>query len=282
MTTPKSHHFVSDFLIKKFAFDGDKVFYLNKRSERKIPVPIKSSKVFYETNSNTFERPDGTKDFSVESALSILEGQVAVILLKIIASVELGKLPMLNSSEKALLDEFLLTLFKRSPQTRNKHATAAFFQESLAESLMELHAAGIHVPEELKTKFRSESWKKRTLKQAMVTATLRHGHEVNTAMSEKGLYFARPKNPKKTFILGSEPLLRLRGSKTNGIADPQSELWLPISPTIAISLYGASGRETLVFLEDQAVRYLNYHSWQQSESAVANNAELLNSIANAR
>ena len=279
MSTPKRHHFVPDFLIRNFCVQENKAFWLRKNANLQTPSLMASDKVFVERHSNTFEASDGTKAYTVERQLGTLEGPTKLIFDQIKSSASLEKLPGLNLAQRGTLGEFVLTLYKRSPTIRKKYSSLHLVQEIVAESFLELDDRGMTIDDEMRKRLSSEDWAKRTGKEITVKATLAHGDIALPLLAAKGIYVAQPQSPKKSFILGSFPLLMLKGELSNGIKDALSECWLPISPTVALCLYGSANNEELRRLSDEHMRYLNRLIWLQSESAIANSPQLLKSLA---
>jgi hypothetical protein len=187
-----------------------------------------------------------------------------------------------NGLERALLAEFAITLFKRSPSTRSRHATSEFAKAKIENSLNFLVESGVKLSPELIALTNQSDWLEKARKQAEVRATLMHSSELIHAISQKGLIFAVPANDKKSFILGSIPFLRLKGITSEGIADPTSELWLPFSPHTALVWFGKDDKNSLLSINDAQLRYVNKHMWQQSSGAISASDQLLVSIANSK
>lgn len=283
MNTPVKHHFVPQLLLRRFDRGDGRVYLLRKNDRQKQPRAHLPDEVFFENNSNTYVEPCGTKNYSVETALAQLESDFGPIVQQICTSVELGRAPEIEQKSLRVVREFLLTLFKRSPVVRNRYATGEFINSHVDGTIREIVESGHVLPNSLVDKVTSAQWKKDALKHASVRATLLHADGVAMgALASKGLWIARPSNSSKSFILGSVPFLQMKGTHTDGIGDPSSEFWLPLSPTVAITPFGHPNDVRLVELPDNAVRQLNLGIWHQSYAAVARSPELLVSIAKAR
>ena len=269
-------------LIKNFAAQGQMVFYLKKplcRCQAKLVYP---AQIFYELDSNAYSSADGIKRTEIEDQLSCIESKTDKILQKIIRSVHENRIPQLSHVEKLQLAEFSLTLFKRSPTIRATYATREAASEMLQEFISDLEYMGIRLSKELQARFATPIWQHSALKQASVKATLLHQDKLLQDFSKKAILYSRPRNSKKSFVLGSLPVVRLRGEAHEGIADRLSEYWLPISPKLALAWYGVSESDSFLELEDRQMRYLNLVAWRQSTGAVSSSVELLKSLSLAR
>lgn len=269
-------------LFKHFVNSQGQLYYLAQASRTGRPRLRTPSQVFYELDSNAYIGVDGQRRIEVEQRLSAIEGQADVLLCRILRSVILNRVPVLSRDDRYKLAEFNLTLFKRSPKVRSRHATEEFAREQLVESLSFLLDQGVQLTPDVFQLIKKSDWVNNATKQGAVKATLIHSNQLLSEVAKRQILFGVPKNPKKSFVLGSTPFVRLRGEQTNGFGDPASEFWLPISPRVALAWVGVRPESEIFLMDDKMTRLLNLQSWASSSGAAAANPQLLISLADAR
>ena len=117
----ENQHFVSQFLLKNFSFDGKRVFVLDRIQNQIFTDSVKHLchiKDLYDVKWKDANEQLGeyVLDNKIENYLSDLENKVAPSIRKIIQEIKAGrKSRILSATEKQLIDEFGATLYIRNP-----------------------------------------------------------------------------------------------------------------------------------------------------------------------
>lgn len=279
---PKNHHFIPKFLLREFADKDGRVYYVHRKSKLDYPVKKLVDDIFSGHRLNSLTSNDGTFDNSTEHELAEIDSLASEVLRYMKSTLELGKTPSLSFEQRHIWDVFICILHKRSPILKRKIATKQFIDEQLEDSIDWLEKARGPIPSNIREKIASEDWRKNALKYASVKSTTKLGEDVIAALAAKGLCFAKIVKSTKSFIIGDIPFLRMGDGISSELSKPTTELWLPITPTIAVSPFGRRGNDVTVELTDIAIRKINACIWQQSEGAASTSSQLLVSLMNSR
>jgi len=129
----------------------------------------------------------------------------------------------------------------------------------------------------------SEPEQQNRLKQNVKVGALRIGGPlVLEALGNKGLGVARVMSAKKSFIIGSFPILKLTNDNRAHLSDPTVEVWLPIAHDIAITPFFTKGKEKLVSIDDRNIRKLNEAITRQSTIIAGRSEKLIRSLISQR
>jgi hypothetical protein len=111
-------------------------------------------------------------------------------------------------------------------------------------------------------------------------ATLKTGSgAVLDALATRGIAVVRIENPKKSFVLGSRPVVKLTGNGITHITDPRVELWLPVAADVMIGLGPINRREVIASPSDTHIRNINEAVSGQSSQIVGRSRALVASLA---
>ncbi|MEN3149559.1 hypothetical protein ABCW43_19845 [Neorhizobium sp. IRAMC:178] len=86
-------------------------------------------------------------------------------------------------------------------------------------------------------------------------------------------------NPKKSFVLGSRPVVKLTPPESNDLRDPRVELWLAIALDIMVGVGPPEQHEIIVDISDKNVRLINESVLVQSSQIVGRSKELIASLS---
>jgi hypothetical protein len=111
-------------------------------------------------------------------------------------------------------------------------------------------------------------------------SSLKNGSDnVLSIIAARGLAVVRIPNPRKSFVLGSRPVVKLTPPETNDLTDPRVELWLAIAPDLMVGIGPLDQRETLVDISDRNVRLMNEAVCAQSSQIIGRSRELIASLS---
>jgi hypothetical protein len=105
---PKSHHFISQMLLRRFANEDGKLFFFSKQFPEKGVLTSAPKNLFNEQHLYTFRDIGGKPDIRLEHFYARLESLAEPIVEKIVAAARNGVVPRLTSGEREIWDLFVL------------------------------------------------------------------------------------------------------------------------------------------------------------------------------
>lgn len=266
-------------LLKRFVDDAGKLYAVGKQPPRQV-FSASPENLFVEGNLYTQIDDDGNRDISAEENFAKLERNADPVIGKIVCAARARQKPGLTSSEKKIWDEFLCRQWIRVPQIRDDLEMEDIYQDTLRE------AEGIFGPLTEKARNNLDQKKEEIKKTAWVQATVlpvASGSEVMDALALKGLAIAVIRNPKKSFVIGSLPVIKITPSGHTHLADPKVEALLPIAHDIIVTPGHPSGNEEIIDMTvTPHIRSINRCMFEQSDWTVGRSRDLVESLARPR
>jgi len=103
--------------------------------------------------------------------------------------------------------------------------------------------------------------------------------DILSVIAGRGLAVVRIPHPKKSFVLGSRPVLKLTPPETNDLSDPRVELFLAIAPDVMVGVGPLDQGEVIVDISDKNVRLTNESVCTQSSQITGRSKELIASLS---
>ena len=121
------------------------------------------------------------------------------------------------------------------------------------------------------------------IQNARVGSLLTESGQAAAVLEKRGLMFLRVADDRQAFVLGSRPVVKLGIVGTTDMRHPRSEMWLAVSPDVAVGpgndIEAESGRS----LNDRRlVRTLNDATWAQSSAIVGRSHRQIESLISSR
>lgn len=277
----RRHHYVPQFIIRRFANDGGRVFVLDRDRPEVGPRADKVEAVLAENHLYSKMKGGSADDRSLEADLSELEGLAAPIAGKLIDQARLGQPPKLTGDERRIWDEFFSVQWRRVPEMHKKAMTDEAFAAQVDEAAEEFEQFIRPMTEEERAFIEGAKSDNHFRHNVAVGAVRRPSALVRGALRRRGLLLATPARSSKSFVLGSRPIVRA-GPAGATLAHPELEAWITLAPDVAFSYYGAAGATNLNRLTDRDVRRLNQMITNQSRFVVARDPRLLESLVGPR
>lgn len=247
--TEKFQHFVAKMQLKRF-IDAKKWLHVwNKHVGRVLPQ--RHNKTFGETHLYSTENEAGEKDTWFERKLNLLETAAEPLLQRIEDAAAIGMAPTFNDAEKAVLDRFFYTQWKRVPDFLGQAASLKG-NETLDQIFAELRARHPDQFDRLAALDTPES-RKRLMQEGKVRGLAVDNSRILSLFDRRGLVILRLPHEGDGFIIGSMPVVRTRQS----LEEDEGEVWLPITPRLAIGPGMAEGTVTLADFDPTALEQFN-------------------------
>lgn len=275
----KNHHYVPQHILNNFKNYENQFFYYNKNKSHKPIEHRNTEKVFCENYLYSYETRDGNKSSEVEfNYFKTLDTNVATIVQSIVECVRLNNYPNLSSEQKNTWNEFFLKQQVRSPERLNSPELQANIDETYKNTKDKIYE---RLSPSLKTLIDSDEFKTRLQLETKVKSLESNLSSSMDILNERGLYFARITSPNKSFVIGSQPLVRIGNQGSNRLDDPMTELWYPISHDIAVSIGSYKEKEkifTLTSKESKLIRTINLEITKRSNEIAGKSLALISSL----
>ncbi|MDE0071895.1 MAG: DUF4238 domain-containing protein [Caldilineaceae bacterium] len=278
MRKPIKQHYIPQMLLKRFANCEGKLYVFDKSHRVKGIQKKDPSNTFVRRHLYTQVEEDGTRDASVETEfLSRLESDASPVIEKIVSAARRGGPPNLSPAERDIWVAFLYVQFKRVPERREKHKEE-IFQEILREidfighfrPFADHELSVLHDEEKMERLWRNISI------QGVQKPLSKEGTEI---FLEKriGVAVIRNPKPKRSFVIGSDPIVRMSHPERSHLADATVELWLPLARDVAVSpCPGESDR--VVSVNDRHIRAINRSVFEESTVIAACSREIVEAL----
>ena len=275
MSKPKRHHYIAQMHSKRFA-DPDGILYVfDKRFPQKGIQKRTPRNLFVEGDFYTQFDDKGAKDVSVETEfLAPLEGKVSPVIEKIVNAARRGSPPNLSPDEKDIWVAYSYIQFKRVPERREKHK-----EEIFQEIRREIDFIGRVRPftdRELSILDDEETMERLWRNSSVQSVQQPLSEEGAEILLEKriGVTVIRKPKPRRSFVIGSNPVVRMSHPERSHLADPTVALWLPLARDVAVT--PCPGERDKVFsANDRHIRAINKGIFQQSEVIAGCSRELI-------
>ena len=133
MNEPKRHHSVPEMLQRRFADAHGLLWYFDKDRPELGVRATASNNLFLRHRQYTLKNSDGTRDWSLETRYSAIEGYMNLLIEKVVPMVIAGQFPVLSESERRFLDLYVYEQWRRVPELYRRLISDAEFEAMLHE-----------------------------------------------------------------------------------------------------------------------------------------------------
>jgi hypothetical protein len=279
MNEPKRQHSVPEMLQQRFA-DGRGMLWFFDKDRPELGVrDTSASSLFVRNRQYTLTNDDGTRDWSLETRYSHLEGDMNVLINKIVPRVCASDYPRLTSTERTLLDRYVYEQWRRVPEVYERMISDDQFKLMHQETVAEFEHRYRPITPFERAKFAHPDYLRSERKRARVVSLSKPSSSALEIISNKGLYFTRTAT-NRSFLIGSVPVMKMTPPGRSDLRLPDVEVWLAIHPNVAIVLAGNSPDAGMVLsLSPEAVRTINRAIANQSEIFAGRDKALVTSVA---
>jgi len=236
----KNHHIVPKVLQKQFAIQGDEQrIWRTKRDDCGIFQSIERkrfAKAFVIKDYYTVLENDQRSDLIEREFYAKIDDFLGRLLPEVIEILNDGNIPEFSPENLDAIREIAMHMAKRTPDFLDEQDDIAIGKELvkaiLEESSDQLPLARRKQFEAILTDDVRLRDKGRDIR---VTATLENSQRVNEALSHLVPRWAISKT-KHSYILASRMVYRIGNGGPNGLSNPKMEMWMPITPKIALVL----------------------------------------------
>ncbi len=270
--------------LKRFVDESGLLYWFSKRFSEKVVRPSTPARLFFEKHLYDVFDSDGVRDSSVELALADIEGQANWIIEKIVSAARARTPPNLTREEKSFWDAYFCCQWRRVPDvTRSNDISGlseAEMRDFMSRKMIEYQSKGYELTCDDRRILDDPQGVSRIIHGASAQSVLIIGEDLLRVLENKGLCIATITSSKRSFVIGSNPVVRLTPPGRSHLADPDVQAWLPLAHDVAITPGFSRGEEKLIeFRESRFVRQLNEATFDQSTAIAGRSPRLVESLA---
>lgn len=214
-------------------------------------------KVFFKKNLYSAVDSKGVRDTSLETGFRPMEHQASILINSILETVRKQRLPGLTADMRSFLDLFVYYQWKRVPDTVDRTVSRADLDALAAESIAEFERDVRPLTDEERKQFADPATWERMIKNSRRDVIASGSPEVVDAFSKMTVNFVHVRNPKKAFIIGSAPVVKLNLPGQPHINAPATQIWLPIASDVAIAYSGQKPGRYVPVTDAQEIKQVN-------------------------
>ena len=285
MNTPKRHHYVPQMLLRRFTDENGRLFVFDKRNSARIVLRSTLRRAFFENDLYTRYRNGENKDRSVELALAAIEGQANGLIEKIVSAARAGQRPNLTTEEKSRWDWFFCCQWRRVPDVMRASGVSGLSEaekrDFLSRTIIKSQPDGYEFTSDDHEFLDDPLVLSRILQSAKAQSALIIGKKLLELFAGKGLCVAIIESSKRSFVIGTNPVVEASPSDRPYSDDPDVvHVWLPLAHDVAITPAFSRSEEKLTeFREKRWVRWLNESTFNQSTAIAGRSRRLVESLA---
>ncbi|MGX9855794.1 DUF4238 domain-containing protein [Limimaricola variabilis] len=279
----KEHHYVPKVLQRQFLADGDFIWYSARDQSGSYcaPYPKHIDKCFVRRNYYTILARMMPSDIVEKNYYGDIDNYLGGVLPEISRALEQDRVPTFHGGALNSIRRVVIEMTKRTPEYASKIDEEAVGQRVVEDTLADLcddmsdeerqsMQDVLHQPDRLKELGRT----------VRVRSIIQHSDEVNDALRGLSVHWTKI-TTHHSYILSSLTTYRIGNGGSNGLSNPDAEIWMPVSPKHALVLArNIEGRLPPIVVDPpHHVRQVNEHAARHSNEIASHSRKLIESLA---
>lgn len=278
----KNHHYVPKVLQKAFRCEDDRIWYCERIQGRfNAPAQRNIETTFREKNLYTVVVNGVQSDIVERKFYGNLDNYLGIILPKILEPVQNGQAPQFSDGALDSVRLAVFELMKRTPHFTRAYDDISIGREVIEKEIEHYLKNDRDDPELIRARndlLKLEVLKSvgRTVRVKAVTTEMHSAHEVLKDFQVRWAV----SHGKASFILSDLISYRIGNGGSNGLANPNAEIWMPISPKVSLILVrDEHNKIPLISVETvEHIRAVNEYAVANSNRIGAHSERLLKSL----
>ena len=279
-----NHHIVPKVLQKQFVVQGDsKRIWRTKKDETEIypsPELKRIEKVFVIRDYNTVIVNGKRSDLIEREFYSNIDDFLGRLLPDVLKTLNRGEVPNFSTETLSSIRDMTMQMIKRTPDFLNDNDDIARAKEVVEATLQAVPDGNAsEARKRLEINLTNDVWLREQGRDMRVRATLKDSQRVKDAISDYVPRWAISQT-KHSYILSSRMVYRIGNGGSNGLLNPNMEMWMPISPKIALVLLRDPQKRVPDVVVDTSkhIRKVNEYAVRNSFEIASHSETLLKSL----
>lgn len=280
----KNHHIVPKVLQKQFTVQEDrKNIWRAKRGANGEFVSLerkKIAKTFVIKDYYTILENGRRSDLIEREFYAKIDDFLGMILPEVIQALDRGKVPHFSPEQLDFLSDATMQMAKRTPDFLPEHDDLLLGRNLIETTLQSLPNMAPHDQrEQLEKELTNEVLLREKGRDIRVLATLHSSQPVNEALSQLVPRWAVSETD-HSYILASRMVYRIGNGGPNGLSNPKMEMWMPVTPKIALVLLRDSENKIplRVVNPPDHIRKVNEYAMRSSFEVASHSEALLKTL----
>jgi len=279
----KKHHYVPKVLQKAFCHNGNKIWYCQRNDDdRFVEVEERNRESTFRIKDlyTVLDENDLPSDRIETAFYGPLDNYLGRILPQILAAFDKGMVPEFAEDDLATFRKAVWEMIKRTPDFLPDHDDLALGREAVNE-ILDSTAGSLSAKRRkaLSDGLSNDSFLRSYGRDIRVRGSLIKSEKVESVLPEFDLRWARISG-RHSYILSGVMAYRIGNGGQNGLINPKTEIWFPVSPKIAaVFLRDPNDAIPLVVEEPRDhVRQVNEFAIRKSSAVASHSESLLTSL----
>lgn len=270
-------------LQKSFRCTENEIWHAKKVGDGRFTAPTlkKTEKAFRILNYYTVLEDGKLSDLVERQCYGRIDGYLGNFLPEIFAIFDSGRVPVLHGSQLFDLRKVVLEMAKRTPDFVREYDDLKTGREVVEATIEALQGA----PENeetisaLKDELRDAESLRAYGRDVRVRAIIGVSNDWDHILERYSVRWAVSEG-RASFILSSLMAYRIGNGESNGLSNPKAEIWMPISPKIALVLVQDPAKRIpiKVQLDSQKIREINVFAMRNSHQIGSHSKRLLEAL----
>ncbi|WP_299165404.1 DUF4238 domain-containing protein [uncultured Tateyamaria sp.] len=279
----KWHHYVPEGVLKRFCYAEPKLWYFSKARPSEGICSRDIGKKFRRRHYYSTEDSTGKKSDVLEREfLQVLDSRFADFIDDFHRICSMGVMPKISLETRKFLQQFIYYYTKRNPDFERTLGMSANPRVHVESAIANFEAAFGTVQTEQKQRMLTDEAIQSTYNYARVQSLARESATVNARLEKMSLHFAFSSG-KSSFIVGSNPVVRLENKEGAVLGDGNVEIWTPLTPKVMMGFAGPNSPfDECIKIPMAEVRKVNLQTIKQSTEVGSHSRQLISSLLSAR
>lgn len=279
----KHHHFVPKVLQRSFCFEGERIWYVERNSDGRFmcPEPRNIRSCFRSRNYYTVLADGKPSDLVERKFYGKIDDYLGRILPEFFASFGRNEVPTFSGRPLESLRNVIFEMIKRTPEFTKDYNEIDIGKEIVERELISL-GKGDPNPQrvqQLEGELNDQQKLLELGRTVRVRSTIQRSKQVESMLEDFVVRWAISRS-KHSYVLSSKIVHRIGNGGSNGLSNPNMEIWMPISPKIAIVLLRDPESKIPLTVTDRmsSIRKLNEHAVENSQQIASHSRKLIESL----
>lgn len=280
----KKHHYVPQVLQRRFNADNGKIWYAEKDKITGLFAKAEernTSSCFMLRDYYTISEANKLSDKVETTFYGEIDSYLGDLLPNLVASLDSNSFPTFTAEAFESLKSVLYHLLTRTPDFVSTFDDIEAGQEIIEKTVSALKREGKdHDAIAEEQKLHNSSLLKKLGREARVRGQIKKPEEFTSLMSDFEVFWIKAPD-KHRYILGSRIAYIIGNGGPNGISNPKSEIWFPISSRYCMVVMRPNGGINQLSRDSpKRVKALNLYIARNCSQIGGHSNELITSIAN--
>lgn len=278
----KIHHYVPKVLQRQFCCGKEQIWYSSRQGDKLSSPELRNiSSTFQKRNYYTVLEGGEPSDIVERKFFGEIDDYLGRILPMLVENLKQKIVPTFEEKARTSLDQVVFQLIKRTPDFLSQYQDEEKGREVLqAELDFELNAnASAARINQIRRDLENKNLLVCYGRHVRVRAQISPSQKVEEVLKEFQIRWARSTG-KQSFVLSSQIAYRVGNGGSNGLSNPNMEIWMPISPKFAlVMLRDPTGKvPDIANVTRDHMREINEYAAQNSDAIASHSEKLLASL----